>query len=174
MRLVRVPFIYLPDNHVRALYLSSYRLIKIIHDVHHNIPNADWHHDQVKAFMYYPSFVRWVFDKSKFEFSKRGFRCKIILDDALRSLRSYPLSHFIPPTEQELAEDIVWLLYKWRTRYSPGGQKLPQSYSQLSEKYHGYSAEQAAIERVDQVPGRHRDADRGWYYTQSEEATEEN
>ena len=168
MRLVRLPYYYLPDGHLNALYLSSYRLLHIIRDVHYNRPNVDWDYPQVKAFMYHPSFVRWVFAKSKIERLTRGIISHATLDDEIVKLRSRPLREFIPPSEQELAEDIVWLLEKWRRRYSPTGRHLPQSYIELTEKFYGYTPHEASLQRVEQFAGRHRDADSGWYYLAGE------
>ena len=168
MRLVRVPYYYLPDGHLTALYLSSYRLLHIVRDVHHNRPNKDWHHPQVKAFMYHPSFLRWVFTKAKSERLARGIISKAILDDEIIKLKSKPLLEFVPPTEQELAEDIVWLLEKWRRHYSPTGQLLPQSYIELAKALYGYTPHEAALKRIEPSTGRHRDADSGWYYLESE------
>lgn len=171
MRMVRLPYFYLPDGHVTALYASSYRLLCIINDVHHNRPNVDWDFPQVKPFMYHPAFLRWVFAKSKAERLRRGLPVYVILNDEIMNLKSRPLEEFVPPTEQELAEDVVWLLEKWRRHYSPTGQLLPQSYIELVELYYGYTPQQAAVQRIDTATGRHRDADSGWYHTESEAPT---
>lgn len=163
MRLVRLPYYYLPDGHVNALYLSSIRLLNIVADIHHERPNPDWHHPQVKAFMYYPAFLRWVFDKSKAEKLNRGLPANYTLSSELLDLKSRALRDFVPPTEQEIGEDVVWLCDKWRRRYSPTGKLLPYSYIELTETLYGYSPQQSAVQRIDFSSGRHRDSDSGWY-----------
>lgn len=169
MRFVRVPYVYLPDVQVRMLYSFSNMLLKVIHDVHHDIPNEKWRLPYVKAFMYHPSFIRWVFVKSKKEMIRRGVDAKISLSDAVIQLKSKPLAEFVPATEADLAQDVVWLLDNWKGYRSPGGSNLPWSYVELTKEHYGYTPQQAALERVDQVSGRHRDSDSDWYYLEDQE-----
>lgn len=168
MRLVRVPYFYLPNLHVVPLHASAYRLLLIIHDIHHGIPNKDWDYPQVKAFMYHPSFLRWVFLKARCEMLARKMNPKVLLPKRLIGLKSRSLSDFIPPTDTELAEDVVWLLLRWQTRLRPGGKKLPQSYVDLALNSYGDCVRKASHERVDENSGHHRDYDREWYNFQSE------
>lgn len=172
MRLVRIPYYYLPTVQVTALRLSAIRLLHIVHDIHHSIPNPDWHYYQVKYYMYHPSFLRWVYAKSTTELKARGRQPKKLLEDRFMRLRSRNISEFIPPNDAEIAEDIVWLLEKWKYRYFPGGRSLPLSYVELVKDKYGYNPKQAACERIDEVSGYHRDADREWYQPQGEEAAQ--
>jgi len=169
MRFIRVPYIYLPTSQIASLYSYSYGLLKIIHDVHHEIPNDKWRLPYVKAFMYHASFVRWVFVKSKKELVKRGTEAKVELSEAIIRLKSKPLSEFVPPTDADIAEDIVWLLESWKTRYCQGGIHLPMSYVELAKNHYGYSPQGAANERIEHFSGSHRDADREWYHLENEE-----
>lgn len=172
MRLVRVPYIYLPSIQVRCLRLSALRLLAIIHDVHHSIPNVDWYHPQVKYYMYYPSYLRWVYAKSTTELLNRGNKPKRLMEDRFMRLKSRNISDFIPPTDAEIAEDVVWLLEKWKWQYFPGGIPLPINYVELAKEVYGYTPKQAAYQRIDEVSRHHRDADRGWYHPQGEEAAQ--
>lgn len=172
MRFVRVPYFYLPDAHVMKHYTLSHMLLNVIHDIHNEIPNEKWYLDHVKAFMYHPSFIRWVFVKSKAELVKRGVNARLSLSEGVIRLKSRPLAEFIPPTPADLAADVVWLLGEWKYRLLPGGINLPMSYVELARQHYGYTPEQAARERVDQVPGSPCDADRDWYNPQGEEASQ--
>lgn len=138
-------------------------LLNVIHDVHNGIPNQHWHLPYVKSFMYHPSFIRWVFVRAKAEEEKRGNKPKLFLRKEIIFLRSNPLSDFLPPTDADIAEDVVWLLDNWKLKVKTGGVKLPQSYVELARTFYGYIPEQASCERVEYLPGGHRDADRGWY-----------
>lgn len=167
-----MPYVYLPTTQVRMLRLSSLRLLAIIHDVHHDIPNVDWHFPQVKFYMYYPSYLRWVYAKSTTELAARGVKVRKLMEDRFMRLRSRNISDFIPPTDAEIAEDVVWLLEKWKWKYFPGGKSLPINYIELAKEVYGYTPKQAAYQRIDEVSGHHRDADRGWYQPQGEEAAQ--
>jgi hypothetical protein len=155
-----------------ALRVSCLRLLAIIHDVHHDIPNKDWHHPQVKFYMYYPSFLRWVYVKSTEEMKRRDLKPKDLLQDKFIALRSRNISDFIPPNDAEIAEDVVWLLEKWKWKYFPGGTPLPISYIELVKELYGYNPKQESSKRVDQVSGHHRDADREWYHLEGEAAAQ--
>ena len=172
MRFVRVPYFYLPDTQVRQLYILSNMLLGVIHDVHHDVPNEKWMLPYVKAFMYHPSFIRWVFVKAKKELIQRKFNCNLNLPESVIQLQSRPLAEFVPPTNADLAADVVWLLGTWKTKLFPGGINLPMSYVELAKQHYGYTPQEAARERVDQVPGRSCDADREWFVPQGEEATQ--
>ena len=171
MRMLRVPYIYLPHKHLFGLRVMSVKLLKIIHDVHHDIPNHEWFEPHVPVYMYHPSFLRWVYAKVTTELARRGYSVRK-LDDKLIQLKSRPLSEWLPPTEDEIAEDVAWLLQQWKHKLLPGGERLPRSYVELAERIYGHTPEQEACARVADSSGRHRDADFGWYYLQGQEASQ--
>ena len=169
MRYVRVPYYYLPDTQVRKIASLSHWLLGVVHDVHHDIPNEKWDNPYVKSFMYHPSFLRWCFVKSSKELRKRNLELSIELAPEVIQLRSRPLSEFIPPTDRDLADDVVWLLDSWTRTKNVGGELLPRSYVELAARYHDYTPQQAANQRVAWAAGGHRDSDRDWYHCQGEE-----
>lgn len=171
MRMLRVPYVYLPHRHLFGLRVMSVKLLNIIHDIHHDTPNEEWDDPQVAVYMYHPSFLRWVYAKASTELARRSYPVRK-LENRLIQLRSRPLVEWLPPTEDEIAEDIAWLIQQWKYRLLPGGEKLPLNYIELVEKKYGYSPEQASRERVDWLSGRHRDSDSGWYYLKGEEASQ--
>lgn len=169
MRLIRVPYIYLPTAQVTKLIIDSILFLGIISDVHNGISNSGWCRPEIKNYMYHSSFLRWVFLKASAELAKRGRPIRRKLDNRLLCLQSRKLSEFVPPTDAEIAEDVVWLLEQWKYRYLPGGRHLPFSYIELAQSFYDYSPQQAAYERIEQISGHSRDADREWYNCQGEE-----
>ena len=173
MRYVRIPYCYMTDFYVVMACVRSVWLLDIIYDVHHDIPNVKWHLPYVKAFMYHPSFLRWCHVKSAAECDARKINHPNLKEKHINML-SRPLSEFVPPTDAEIAEDVVWLLQQWAAKPHKGGQKLPYSYVELAIQHYGYHPEPAAEARIAQSAGGHRDADRDWYLCSSEEAAKVN
>jgi len=171
VRFVRVPYVYLATRQLLSFRLMTIRLLGIIHDVHNDIPNPDWDDPLVPVYMYHPSFLKWSHAKATSELLRRGYKPGK-LADRLVQVKSRPLAEWLPPTDDEIAEDLAWLIQQWKQRLLPGGEKIPASYIDLLKEKYGYGPEQAACERVDWLSGRHRDSDSGWYHLQGEEASQ--
>jgi hypothetical protein len=121
---------------------------------------------EVKAYLYHPLFMVWVYKKAFNELVERSWKPKVILSDEILTMKSKSIEGLLPPSDADLAEDVVWCLETWRQGASVGGQKLPKNYVELAERYYGYTPQEQAVERVEQSEGRHRDADREWYFSQ--------
>lgn len=172
MRIVTIPYFYLPSRQLITIRLSCIRLLGIIHDIHHDIPNKDWNLKFLDVYLYHPSFLRWAYVKSRNELARRT-NCKSSkLDLRFVKLRSRKLSDFVPPNDRDLAEDVVWLLKSWQKYYDKTGAKIPKNYIEVMQKHYDYEPKEEASKRIDELSGRHRDADRGWYQCQGEEASE--
>ena len=119
--------------------------------------------------MYYPIFMYWVHAKARRVLLSRYSADEPVikrlsihkLKDGVMSLRTKPLSHFIPPKDADLAADVVWLLdYQGNKQ----GMKLPYNYLELARQYYGDEVDERSHQGVDGTRGSHRDADRDWYY----------
>ncbi len=119
--------------------------------------------------MYYPVFLFWVHVKAQRALLSRkpnhaptqSRASKRRLKKGVMGLRTKPLSHFIPPKDDDLAADVVWLLdYDGNKE----GMNLPYSYLELAKQYYGNEVNERTHQGIGHAQGAHRDADRGWYY----------
>lgn len=162
MRFVRIPYKYLPDGFLTWLRSKSFSLLIIISDIHNNRPNNKWRIPGVSDLLYHPSFLCWVHIKANQELRSRGKKVKLLLSEEMKSLRSKPLSDLIPPSDAEIAEDIVWF-FESRAFHFKGGQKFPLFYLRLANKYYDYVPNEAAQARIDETAGYNCDIERRWY-----------
>lgn len=169
MRYLRIPYYYLP-TYLLLKHLNFSRIaLNVIHDIHHDIPNKKWWIKSARAYMYYPIFLCWVHAKARRELRRRKTKPSVTtlvenhdLRPEILKLRTKPLSDFIPPKDDDLAADVVWLLdYK----YTKEGMNLPYSYLELARQYYGDEVDERSHQGIDYAQGSHRDADRGWYLT---------
>jgi len=164
MRFLRIPYIYLSTKPLSFVHGKTHGVLKVIHDIHHNIPNPGHIDPSVRHFLYYADFVKWVHDKSADEIAKRGINHQSPLSEGIRNLRSRSLGYFLPPTDKEIADDVVYLLELWKLgKFDQSGQKLPWSYVELANRIYGYNPDKAALPGIGDVSGHHYHSDAGWY-----------
>ena len=168
MRIIRIPYIYLSDRQLKGINIYSFQSLKIIYDIHHDIPNM--YHSQLmaRAYQYYPGFLVWAHITASIELLKRKCHVWKDLPSKFYQLKTRDISAFLPPNDNEISKDVVFLLEQWKAPwYHHGGIKLPLSYIKLAQRLHGYSPEQSSLQRVDTIPGVDYNSDRGWYRIQS-------
>jgi hypothetical protein len=143
-------------------------MLKTIHSIHNDIPH-EWHRNPTaRHYQYYPSFLIWVHDKSYAELQSRKLVNVHSIGDELRTLRSRSIASFLPPSDIEIADDVVYLLDTWKDGRPDGGNPIPYSYLELAQQIYGYNANKASLEGVGEIPGPHRDSDGGWYHIQGQ------
>ena len=167
-RFYRIPYIYIPTAGIKYLYTHSGLTLRGIHSIHHDIPSELYTMPAVKHYMYHASFVLWVHDCAAAEMRKRGGKTLLRLAEGTRELKSLGLDYFLPPTDVEIADDVVSLLDTFGKPWASlnGCLKLPLSYLELAKEIHGYSPNERAQQGVDTISRHHRDNDAGWYSVQ--------
>ena len=164
MRVFRIPYVYIGTQQLKGMHYKLHAKLNIIRDIHLGIPNL-FHDDKcVRHYQYYPSFLRWSHDKAVAELLARGEKHHSPLSDDICNLKSRSLDYFLPPTDMEIAEDVVYLVERWKYGRYPGGQKLPWSYLQLAQNVYGYSPKESALEGIGELSGHHYHNDAGWYH----------
>jgi len=161
---MRIPHYYIPSSLLLRVHAYTHFLLPIIRDIHLDIANQCHWNRNVRHYQYYPSFLIWVHDKAVTELTSRGVNHKSPLDETIRKLKSRSLSYFLPPTANEIAEDVVYMLEHCKKHFSESGRKLPLSYLTLARDTYGYSPNETSLQRVEQVSGHHYHNDSGWYY----------
>ena len=164
---MRIPYRYLGDGQLWWMHRYTYIMLKTIHHIHNDIPH-EWHRNPTaRHYQYHPSFLVWVHGKSSAELQLRGSNT-IDMKPEFRALRSRSIEEFLPPSDIEIADDVVYLLDTWKDGWPDGGNRLPYSYLELAQQIYGYNANKASLEGVGEIPGPHRHSDDGWYQFQSE------
>ena len=166
-RLYRIPYCYLTDFEVKAIYITAETNLDVVYNIHNDIPDERHRLTFARAYQYHPSFLVWLFDKSHQEMKKRNLPpIRMDLHPRFRSLKSKPLSDFVPPTPEAIADDVVYSLemYQlipeyWKKNFTP----FPYSYIELAEKVHGYHPKEESHPRIGPVSGPSYHADAGWY-----------
>lgn len=183
-RFLRVPYFYLTCLECSNIRFSAMKISDMIGRIHHGIPLSRYP-DDVIAYMNHISFVRWTFDKSHAEIIKRGighqrdgwFKERI---NKVRALKSLGIEDFLPPTEENIAEDLIWLLEKYAERKSApdkvlsldvGGTPFPRSYLNLIKKFYKYDVPKDSLCRIDFNSTRSYESDIDWYFAGSPEIT---
>lgn len=175
-RYLRLPFKYLDMPLLNDISKNTWTCLKSLYNIHNNQPATHWWIPGVKMFLYHPSFARWMYEKLRVELLVRGKHIPK-LDEKFKTLKSRSLAEFVPPTDTEIAEDVVWLCEYWRFRKNQnefGREKLPSSYLDLARKLYGYEIKGQIGSGIELVPGFSCYLDRGWYFTESEEAAQLN
>lgn len=173
MRYIRIPYRYLSDFDLESTYAYSGFLLRLIRDLHHDIPNEKMMkpavRPHVEAYMYHASFIRWIFVRSYDEQIRRNRYLPFDIGEDIINLRSRSISDFLPPKDNDIADDVVYLFQQWSEYERYGGEPIPRSYLDLAKAFHGYDPPERTCERIDDLSGRHYKDDTGWYRITSEE-----
>lgn len=163
MRILRIPYYYISVGMVRGMHAKLHAAIRVVHDIHNDIPNINNDNEIARTYLYHASFLRWAHDKVAQEMVARGFNHQSPLPEEYLKLRSRRISEILPPTDDEIAQEAIILLEMYRKPGRFGRIKLPHSYVELAEQFYGYTPSEASLQGVDSVSGHHRDNDAGWY-----------
>jgi len=159
-----VPYIYLPTNQVAGIAAVCYRYLSIIKDIHNGVPNRDSTIKNVRPYIYHPSVLSFLLNKSINEYASRKRINKTRWKLSELKLRSRPISEMLPPKEEILVSHLISLFWRWKGKLLPGGKKIPKSYLDLIRKYDAsYNPEGEACKRIDFLSESHYNDDRWWY-----------
>lgn len=168
MRLFRIPYHYLTVNCLVVMRQKAIGILEKIYNIHHDVPEPEWHRPEVKLYMYYPVFLKWVVAKASTEIARRSKKHRLQRLYHLETLKSRKLESFLPPTERDIADDVVYLITRlWSTRFYGSADKtckpLPSSYIEIASKYYAIKIREGDCQRIDDVSGIVYHGESEWY-----------
>jgi hypothetical protein len=166
-RMYRIPYCYLTNFEVWSINIYAWLYLETIRDIHNDIPNPFHRRSAVRTYQYYPSFLRWCFWKSVAEIERRGIaEINVALDASVTNLKSRRLADFIPPDDEGIAADVVFMMKA--NELQPENMrsvaaKLPVSYLNLAESIYGYTTDETHQSRICELSQAPIDFDADWY-----------